>query len=167
MGNARAGGYPNPPLVPSSWYTKVEPWQRVVSPTQSYAPHERPVLLRGCYYAQLHKYGSARLYGTYVLARYIRWRRMTEVDPVRWQQWVRRELLSKCKCRRWFPSQQASMDDIRSFVSDYSVVIDGRRHLINSARHLLLVKRLHTAFDRMVRQERAIAREIRLSSKGR
>jgi hypothetical protein len=138
--------YGDPILVPRNWYETIHCYQIVVgSRTMGYPPGFEPVVLRGAEHCRRFKRGSARAYGTEVLTRYVRRLRLTETDPRRWFDWLHTKLLPIATHRHWWPHQRACMQDLRSMVSDYSAVIDGKefRFYTDAARRN--VRALHKA----------------------
>lgn len=141
--------YGDPILVPRNWYGQVRCYQAVWRSSQmGYEPGHEPVVLLGALHCRIHKRGTARHYGTDVLARYVRMLRITETDQRRWMTWVERNMLPVLPRRRWWPLQRRCFADLCGFVSEYSVLIDGEQHICyGEARRA--VEMLHRAHRRL------------------
>ena len=126
MTSGTGSQFEDPVLVPAKWYDRLSSFQTVhASALLDCAPGDRPVVLRGALHCRMAKRGGARYYGTDVLLRYIRLRRITQVDAADWQDWVCCDLVPMAATRRWWPDQRACAGDILALVGPYRVVVEG------------------------------------------
>lgn len=135
--------FDDPILVPANWYRDLFTYQVVRgSGLMGFAPHDRPVVLRGALHCRIAKRGGARYYGTAVLMRYIRLRRITQVDAGDWSDWVCRDLVPLAATHRWWPLQRACVGDILALVSPYNVVLEGEAVCVRNGEAYRNVMRL-------------------------
>lgn len=96
---------------------------------------QQPVVLRGSRHCMVRKWssGGPRWYATAVLKRYIRMKRITCVDRVRWYEYVHGPLCElfyrrneRGGCRPMSYGQNKTLSDICGLVDEFSVLIDGR-----------------------------------------
>jgi hypothetical protein len=145
-------------LVPRAWYPDVENFQ-IVRHAHEYGFHDEltPVVLLGARHCRLYRAGSAGNLGYRILLRYIRVRRVTELDPVQWNSFIRRTILPMARCAHWYNHRRWTIRDIEILVNPNRVLIDGEPVVILDKHQMANVRKLAAQLDRLDKMEKSFA----------
>ncbi|MGX6999895.1 hypothetical protein [Caballeronia sp. KNU42] len=95
-------------------------------------------------------------YGHVVIDRYLRMKRVTQVDPEEWRSWCFKVLFPMCYRKTWWHGQR-SLRDIYGRVCDWMVIIEGEFIPVYDKTRMANVKKLAGVINKMNKMEKSLS----------